>query len=81
MTQITPTSTMTQTASCTCEHGTWSALFSRHTLMSHAPHWLKFIESPSHLHACVVLLDLHLPPFLLRPVLHRLLPLLCPDAP
>ena len=30
---------------------------------------------------CVVLLDLHLPPFLLQPVLPRLLPLLCPDAP
>ena len=30
---------------------------------------------------CVVLLDLHLPPFLLRPVLPRLLPLLCPDGP
>ena len=37
-----------------------------------------------HLHAMLHMcgsLWPHLPPFLLRPVLHRLLPLLCPDVP
>ena len=41
MTQITSTRmtrTITTRVSCTSEHGTWSALFRRHTLMSHAPH-------------------------------------------
>ena len=49
------------------------------------PHWLKSFLS-LHFTSCTChpwafLLDLHLPPFLLLPVLHRLLPLLCPDAP
>ena len=52
-------------------------------VVSYTPHWLKMFLGPTslHRHTCVVLLDLTFPPFLLRPDLHRLLPLLCPDAP
>ena len=68
MTQITSTRmtrTTTTRASCTSEHGTQSALFRRHTLMAHAPHWLKmFLGLTSlHRHTCVVLLDLTFLPF------------------
>ena len=86
MTQSTPTSTRTQTktrVSCTSEHGTLSALFRRHTLMMcHTS--LAQVVRESHVIRMpwwAFLLDLHLPRFLLQPVPHRLLPLLCPDAP
>ena len=51
--------------------------------MCHDPLWLKFIESDifTPCRTCVVLFDLHLSPFLLQPVLPRLLLLLCPDVP
>ena len=42
MTQTTSTRmtrTITTRASCTSEHGTWSALFRGHTLTAHAPHF------------------------------------------
>ena len=66
MTQITSTSTSTRTptrASCTCEHGTKSALFRRHTLM-HLMAQVVLESSPHlHNHTWASLLDLFDLPF------------------
>ena len=86
MTPSTP-STMTRTittrAICTSEHSSaplvvFPVLMMCHTTLAQVVHE-SVILTPCC--TCVVLLDLHLSPFLLQNVLLRLLPLLCPDAP
>ena len=87
MTPSTP-STMTRTITtrtiCTSEHSSAPlvvfhvSLMMCHTTLAQVVH-VSVTFTPCR--TCVVLLDLHLPPFLLQPVLLRLLPLFCPDAP
>ena len=88
MTPSTPTRmtrTITTRAICTSEHSSALLVVFPVLMLSHDPlgssrsRVCHLIFTPCC--TCVVLLDLHLPPFLLQPVLSRLLPLLCPDAP
>ena len=78
------TRTITTGTICTSEHSSAPlvvfhvSLMMCHTTLAQVVH-VSVIFTPCR--TCVVLFDLHLPPFLLQPVLSRLLPLLCPDAP